>query len=253
VEGEQPSHNLWIYDLERNTKSQFTLGSSANVEPVWSPDGKEIVFASDRSGHVDLYRKSAAGSESERVLLENAAYKFPLDWSPDGKFLLYSERIKQESPNLWALPMNGQEAPRLLLRSPYYDGNACFSPDGRWIAYNSREQGTGQVFVIPFAGNGTKRLVSPGGGLKPHWRKDGKALIYLDDSGNLMETEVSLGESDVSVANTRMLFRGNMEIPSDQGWPYDVASDGRFLINHRSQENQAEIVVVANWNAKQKD
>jgi eukaryotic-like serine/threonine-protein kinase len=246
VEHEEPTHRLWIYDLKRNSKSQFTFGASANAVPVWSPDGKEIVFASDRSGHVDLYRKSTAGFEAEKVLLESPKSKYPLDWSPDGNFLLYAES-QQDKLRLWVLAMHGQEAPRLLLEDPYYSGDGFFSPDGRWIAYSSQEQGSSQVFVIPFPGPGAKRQISSAEGSSPVWRKDGRAVIYLDDSSNLIETEVSVRNSELSLGSTRLLFSGNSWSPGNQGRTFDIAPDGRLIINRRSQENQRQIVAISNW------
>ena len=127
-----------------------------------------------------------------------------------------------------------------------------WSPDGKWIAYTSREQATNQVFVGAFPGPGTKKQVSFAGGSNPVWRRDGRALFYLDDSGNLCEAEVSLRNGDLSVGNATILFRSDNTTLSGQGLTYDVTPDGRFIVNTLSQENQTEIVVVSNWNAKLK-
>jgi serine/threonine protein kinase len=252
VEHERPSHHLWIYDLKHNSKSQFTFGSSANAVPVWSPDGKEIVFASDRKGHTDLYRKSVSGSDVEHVLLESTSNKFPISWSPDGKFLLYSESDQYYRANLWVLSFDGSGSPHVLLTDDFYSTDGIFSPDGHWIAYTSREQGNNQIFVTAFPGPGTKRQISFAGGSNPIWRRDGGALFYLDDSGNLCEAEVSLRNADLSVGNATTLFRSPAATLSGQGLTYDVTPDGRFIVNTLSQENQAQIIVVSNWNAKLK-
>jgi len=248
VEHLQPSHNLWIYDLKRDSRSQFTFGPKASGVPVWSPDGSEIVYASDRIGHADLYRKPVSGPEGEQLLLESAHNKFPQDWSPDGKFLLYSESDQYNQPSLWALPTDGKGVPRLLLKSPFYFQDGFFSPDGLWIAYSSREQGSNQIFVISFSGLSAKKQISSAGGLTPAWRKDGRTLIYADDNGNLVEVEVRIRQSELTVGTTRAL-PSNLEALSGEGRPFDVAPDGRFLINTRRQENQTQIVVVSNWDA----
>jgi len=248
VEHLQPSHNLWIYDLKRDSRSQFTFGPKASGVPVWSPDGSEIVYASDRIGHADLYRKPVSGPEGEQLLLESTHNKFPQDWSPDGKFLLYSESDQYNQPSLWALPTDGKGVPRLLLKSPFYFQDGFFSPDGLWIAYSSREQGSNQIFVISFSGLSAKKQISSAGGLTPAWRKDGRTLIYADDNGNLVEVEVRIRQSELTVGTTRAL-PSNLEALSGEGRPFDVAPDGRFLINTRRQENQTQIVVVSNWDA----
>jgi eukaryotic-like serine/threonine-protein kinase len=250
VEHSQPHRQLWIYDLNRNSKSQFTFGNSANASPVWSPDGKEIVFASDLNGHADLYAKSTSGSQAQKVLQESPKNKHPVDWSSDGKFLLYNESEHNKS-SLWLLATQGKEAPRLLLQDPFYSEDGSFSPDGRWIAYSSPEQGAPQVFVMPFPGPGAKRQISSAGGAHASlWRKDGRAVIYSDDSGNLLETAVSVQNSELTVGATKVLFPGNPEaVMGVTNRTFDLARDGRFLINTRSQENQTQIVVVSNWDA----
>ena len=243
----QPHHQIWIYDLHRNTKSQFTLGDAVNVNPIWSPDGKEIMFTSDRNGHPDIFRKSVSGAGDERVLLQSPGNKYPIAWSPDGKFLLFILASAGKN-SLWVVGTSGQDAPRLLLQDPFYLADGSFSPDGHWITYSSREQGGNNTFVIPFPGAGKKyQITFSGSSLYPTWRKDGGAIIYVDDQGNMAETAVSFRDSELSVGTTRTLFRGNPEDLPNAGRAYDVAPDGRFLINTHSQENQTQIVVVSNW------
>ncbi len=65
----------------------------------------------------------------------------------------------------------------------------------------------------------------------------------------MIETDVTLHNSELSVGATRTLFRGNPEDLSTASRAYDIAPDGRFLINTHSQENQTQIVVISNWNA----
>ena len=245
----QPHHQIWIYDLQRNTKSQFTFGDAANVNPIWSPDGKEIVFASDRNGHADIFRKSVSGADDERVLLQSPGNKYPLSWSPDGKFLLFNLASAGKN-SLWVVGMSGQGAPRLLLQDPFYLADGSLSPDGHWIAYSSREQGGNNTLVIPFPGPGKKyQITFSGSSLYPAWRKDGRGIIFVDDQGNMAETAVSFRDSQLSVGATRTLFRANPEDLPNAGRAYDTAPDGRFLINTHSQENQTQIVVVSNWEA----
>ena len=248
VEHTQPHHELWIYDVKRNSSSQFTFGQSANASPVWSPDGKEIAFASDRNGHVDIFRRSVVGSDAEKLMVESPAAKYPMGWSPDGKLLLYMES-KQSKNNLWVVGTSGQDTPRLLAENPFYTTNGSFSPDGRWIAYTSQEQGANQVFVMPFSGLGAKRQISSkGGSEQPRWRNDGGAVFYSNGDGDIMETQVTVQNAELSVGSTRTLFRGRPETVSQAGRTFDTTRDGRFLVDTRSQENQTQIVVISNWN-----
>ena len=252
VERAQPHHELWIYDTERDSRSQFTFGDSASSIPVWSPDGKEIAFASDRNGHVDLYLKSVVGSASERLLLQSPMAKYPVSWTPDGKFLLYQQSNGDKS-SLWVVKTSGQDAPRLLAERPFYTSDGSISPDGHWIAYTSQEQGANQIFVMPFSGLGAKRQISSKGGSRnPMWRKNGGAVIYSNDDGDVVETAVTARDSELSVGATQILFRGNPEMVPQAGQTFAIAPDGRFLIDTRRQENQTQIVVISNWDTGMK-
>ena len=252
VEHSLPHHELWIYDTERNSRSQFTFGDSASATPVWSPDGKEIAFASDRNGHVDLYMKSIVGSASERVLLQSPMAKYPVDWTPDGKYLLYQQSDGDES-SLWLVGTSGHDAPRELAEKPFYTSDGSISPDGRWIAYTSQEQGANQIFLMPFTGSGVKRQISAKGGSRnPLWRRDGGAVFYTTDDGDVVETTVIARKSELSVGPTKILFRGNPQLPPQAGQVFAIAPDGRFLVDTRRQENQAQIVVISNWDSELK-
>jgi eukaryotic-like serine/threonine-protein kinase len=248
VEYEQPQHELWLHDLRRNLATQFTFGPSADGYPVWSPDGKQIAFASEHGGHPDLYVKSVLGTQTQEVLLESSAYKYPLDWSPDGNFLLYmSTDASNVDQQLCVLPMRGPRTPRLLLKAPLYDSEGRFSPDMHWIAYDSREQGLQKVFVTPFPRPGPRLRISSAGGVAAVWRKDGAAVAYTDDTGNnLEETEVREVGADLSVGKTRSLPLA-MKNPSFMGSPFDIARDGTILFVSRGEESNDQVEVVTNW------
>jgi hypothetical protein len=103
---------------------------------------------------------------------------------------------------------------------------------------------------MPFSGQGPKRQISSKGGSRgPMWRKDGKAVIYSTDDGNLLEVEISIRNSELSVGAPRILFRSSPEIILEAGRTFDIAPDGRFMVDVRSQENVAQIVVISNWTA----
>ena len=168
-----------------------------------------------------------------------------------GGFFFYLDSNGQYQDSLKVVPLDGHSGPRLLLKAPFYDSDGRFSPDGRWIAYTSRQQETVYVFVVPFPGPGAAKQISlTGGTVSPMWRRDGKAIFYLDDNNNLMETEVAASANIVTIGKTQKLFKTKADTLPFQGSPYVVSRDGkRFMINTQAEENRAEITVITNWMA----
>ena len=81
---------LWLLDPSRGSSVRLELGSSVNdIDAVWAPDGRRIIFASNRAGQMDFYEKPMGGERDAEVLMKSNEAKLPLSWSPDGRFLLY--------------------------------------------------------------------------------------------------------------------------------------------------------------------
>ncbi|MGB6431390.1 MAG: protein kinase [Candidatus Acidiferrales bacterium] len=179
--------DIWLLDIARGTSTRFTFGGSWNDVPIWSPDGKEIVLASNRDGVFDLYEKPADGATDEQILLRTNRNKIPLSWSHDGRYLLYAvtQNFTGGRDDLWVLPMQGDRTPFPFSRTQFDQTDAQFSPDGRWVAYSSNESGLHEIYVREFTvppaptETGEKWLVSNGGGLFPRWRADGKEIVYF--------------------------------------------------------------------------
>jgi serine/threonine protein kinase len=149
---EAATHDIWMLDLDRGISARLTANGTVNRNPVWSPDGKRIVFSSERDGHFDLFITAADGTGGEEPLLHSDQDKFTSDfsWSRDGRYLIYASRDTHTKQDLWILPMEGERKPLVFLRTPFNERNASFSPDGRWISYESDESGRVETYVRPF-------------------------------------------------------------------------------------------------------
>ena len=245
--------DLWTYDLSKGLPVRFTFDPARADVPLWSPDGRSVVFNSVRKGHWDLYRKSADGSGVEELLYADEREKYANSWSPDGKFLVFATLEGGGSSGHWALPMAPDSAGAALKPMPVPvlpPGTrfAKFSPDGRWLAYGSEESQRSEVYVSPFLRPGGKRQISTNGGIKPRWRQDGKEIFYLSPEGRLMATQVRISGESVEVGATHALFGG---IPTGNGYGYDISADGqRILATVGKDEKSSEpITLVQNWAA----
>ncbi len=247
------SRDIWILDVGRGTATRFTFDPARDDHPVWSPDGKSIVFSSDRSGRMNLYIKPADGSGEERLLFKSDEYKTPTSWSKDGRFLLFTSFGPKTDADIWALPMQGEARPISVLQTPFAESMGHLSPDGRWIAYTSLESGMYELYVRPFSpesgagATGAKWIVSKDTGTYPRWRADGQELFYT--ASNLQQMAVDIDTSKGFQAGTpRRLFAAPPPV-NDVGW--DLTPDGkRFLfVAAPGGARTIPFTVVLNWTA----
>ena len=200
--------HLWLYDLHREKETRLTFGPSRNSFPVWAPDGRRLVFSSNRNGPWDIFERRTDSTGSEEVVLQSDANKYPSDWSADGRFIVFSSTSREGTARTegWVLPRFGDGKPYLFLHGDFNVGEGRFSPDGRWLAYSSDESGRAEVYVTPFPHGGSKWQVSLAGGSNPRWRRDGRELYYMAADSKLMAAEVDPRQSVFQIGAVRSLF-----------------------------------------------
>jgi Tol biopolymer transport system component len=247
------NRDVWVVDSVRGAFSRFTLEASDESSPVWSADGKWVIFAAVRRTTFDLYRKPSTGVGREEPLLESSHVKVPLDISPDGRTLLYRVTQPGTGHDLWALPLEGPPAPFPVVVTPFAENEGQFSPDGKWIAFRSNESGRFEVYVQPFPGPGQRLLVSHGGA-QPRWSPDGRELFYVALDGRLMAVPLTRDRDGnlLEAGAPAALFAANIPDGAIQGifkQQYVVSPDGqRFLINQVAEESAAApAMLILNW------
>jgi len=242
------TRDIWLYDLARGLRTRFTFDRADESNSIWSPDGSRIVFRSNRKGHWVLYQKASSGAGGEEVLLDDNLEKYPVSWSPDGRFILYRNLGPTTGNDLWVLPLSGNRKPIPLLTTEFNENFGQFSPDGRWVAYHSNESDRNEVYVAPFPGPGGKWQISTAGGTFARWRRDGAEIFYLATDNRLMAAAVNGRGGSFEVGVVKPLFETRA---GPAGYRYDVSADGqRFLINTLpGQTASAPITVILNWTA----
>jgi serine/threonine protein kinase/Tol biopolymer transport system component len=242
--------DVWRFEFTRGVRTRLTAGGRRDVVPVWSPDGSQFAFMSDRTGIFQLYRKDARGGGAEEQLTEGPSSKYATDWNKNG-YLLYYEIDSTMRDDLWAVPVDGNRKPVEVLRTPARERNGVFSPDGKWIAYASDESGREEVYIQPFPATGFKWAVSNQGGNRPKWRGDQKELFYLEPSRNsVMAADVRIAGNQIETGAPHELFTLSWPLPELVA-PYDVSPDGRFLVLDSADplKSSAALVVMLNWRA----
>ena len=249
--------DIWLHEFARGVSTRFTFDPARDRLPVWSPDGKQIIYSSERDGGRNLYRKVATGAGTEELVFKSNEPKQPTDWSRDGRFLLFTNVDSKTVDDIWVLPVgqtiSSSAKPEVYLKTEFLETNAKFSPDGRFVAYQSNSSGGAEVYVQTFPDPKRGRWqVSKGGGVQPHWRRDGKELFYRGPAGGggaLMAVDIMLAPA-FKAGIPRMLFT----FPPGQN-PWDVTTDGQKFIRAVQPTAAASgappepITIVLNWAA----
>ena len=243
--------DVWLYQLASKLKTRLTFGITevVNMSPLWSPDGTQIAFASNRAGVFNLYRKPANSSGGDELLLQTSMNKNPTGWSPDGRYLLFEQRdpTQRGRTEIGVLPLFGDRTPFVLTVSAAGGREAVVHPNGRWVAYTSNETGRDEVYVTSFPNPGSFRQISTAGGESPSWAHDGKELFYLAPDLQMMAAQVSGQAATFESGAVRPLFSTHVAVQA-MARPFDVAADGKkFLIDSVPEANSASITIMANW------
>jgi serine/threonine-protein kinase len=213
--------------------------------PIWTPDGRSVVFTSNPTGLFQMYRIPADGSGPAERLFESDVNHAGTSWHPGGRLLAFYQIHPETYRDLWVLDTAANEATPFLVTSA--DERAgMFSPEGQWIAYVSDESGRDEVYVRPYPGPGGKWQISTDGGTGPLWSRDGTRLHYRE-RGAVMAVDVSITDG-FSAGAPRRLFAGDYLSDPNGNANYDVTADGRFLmISGERADSPTELKLVMGW------
>jgi Tol biopolymer transport system component/predicted Ser/Thr protein kinase len=234
------TREIWIYDVARGTLSRLTT-EVGSTRSIWTPDGRRITYRGYRAGFRNVFWRIVDGTGDEERLTTGENSQAPTSWSPDGKWLAFTDSSPTTQSDIWMLGLDGERKQEPFLRTPFSESSATFSPDGRWLAYQSDESGRPEIYVQPFPGPGGKWQISTEGGGGPLWARNGRELFY--SNGSQMMTVDIKTEPTFTAGKPRLLFEG-------QYVAYDVSQDGqRFLMVQAVEPEQpaTQINLVLNW------
>jgi serine/threonine protein kinase/Tol biopolymer transport system component len=251
--------DIWVFDLERGTRTRLTFDDATHAMPSWSADGQRIAYMSQvgsttMSG-TSLHAKPANGGGQDALLLalkdsdgSPVALSWP-QWSPDGRYLVYLEQSGPTGASVWAVATSGEAKPQLLVKPESASGKVTFarlSPDGRWLAYSGNDGGKEEIYVTSFPSGNGRWQISREGGTFPVWRGDGKEIFFIGLDARVYGVEVSAQESKFEVRNSQLLFEVRNVFAL--GSPFDASPDGKhFVVLTQPEGSALPMMLVLNW------
>jgi len=240
-------NNLWIYDLERGSRTQLVHQSECggrNGDLAWSPDGSSVVFGDTATKTLRQVRVDGAGEAP--VLTEGMHAEF----SPDGRLLILARESGSNGVDIWTLVLDGEAEPQPFAATGAREDMPRISPAGDLLAYVSDETGRAEIYLRPFPSGAGKWQVSASGGDFPRWSPSGDRLYYLQDESSVIEVAVTSSPT-LQLGRAREVFAFNsQQLGPNHG--YDVTrGDDRFVMVRfgESTTGAGDLTLITNWAA----
>ena len=235
---------IWTYDIENGTRAQFALEGHDNRSPVWIEGGRELAFASNRSGPQNIYQKPFQRDSKTQLLASTGDAMNPTSWSTEARILAFYTVSTNADRDIWTL--QPKHKPRAFLTGPLNERSPMISPDGRFIAYVSGSVGESTVHIASYPNPKMAPSIKIGKGVEPLWTRSGQELLYRYD-GRMMS--ISLVTTDpITTSTPQVLFEDSYELdPGGNTSNYDVTQDGKKLLMVQSTTQTKRLHVVLNW------
>jgi Tol biopolymer transport system component len=223
------TRDIWFYHLASGERTRFTSDPADENWLIWSPDGARVLLNSFARERLALLEGPSTDASQGTQVVGGDDGKWPVSWSPDGRYVLYVTNNERTSNDIWVLQRDGTGSPYPYLHTAASENWASFSPDGRWVAFSATDSGQPEVFVAPFPTASRRWRVSADGGSQARWRRDGKEIYYVAPNKMLMSAQIDISDG-IAVKGYEPLFE--LQHPYGAYHAFDVTADGqRFLVN----------------------
>ena len=172
--------DIYLIDPEGNTLSQLTDNNGADINPAWSPDGRQLAFSSDVDGDFDIYVIDLETGNSTR-LTDNSWDDISPAWSPDGDQITFTSN-RNANWDIYIMNANGRN-PERLTTSPVFEGYASWSPDGDRLVYVRDRDANRDIMVIDIDSGEIEALTArpTSADYNPVWSPDGDTIAFVSN------------------------------------------------------------------------
>jgi WD40 repeat protein len=249
---EKNNIDVFVLDANHGNVNRLTSNSELDGLPIYSHDGKRIVFGSDRNhkGAQELFTISADGAAKEELLQETTENRMMVAYSISDHYLVYGKR--EPKSHLYALPLSedGKATGKPIALANPGDANessAQFSPNGKWLVFQSDKTGHSEIYMEPFPGPGPKVPISVGGGSQPRWPRNAKELFYVGPDSNLIAVSVTLPVDGLPILGASTIIGLKDRVITGIGWSYDVSPNGQRLLIRARPQQTPPISLIIHW------
>jgi hypothetical protein len=249
--------DLWVLDERTGASERITFEPGVEAVPVWSPDGRRIVYGSAQRTAPQL-RVLGLGENGTRAEFPPGAFQLPVDWSSDGRWIAYQTSGGDMASEIWFASAGEDRKLYPVIQNPLFNTvGPAFSPDGKYLAFSSNESGRQEVYVQaiefgpPPRTTGGRVRVSLNGGTVPRWRRDGGELFFLSPDLGVMSSAVQRGTPPKFASPARIVsLPASINTMNPSGVHFDVDATGtRFLVLNRTRPSTDRLQMILNWQA----
>lgn len=258
------NQDVWLVDRQRATR--ITFNPLADAQPIWTPDGAELIYSSLSKDGFSMRRKASSGAGEETSIGRRAGRpgSYPLmiasSVSPDGRFVLSTSLVSVSgTSDLYVTPLTESAAPAPWLQTPFNENSAAFSPDGEWVAYESNDSGKPEVYVRPFGVSAVNANPDPvedvrwqisiNGGTAPRWGRDSGELFFVNASGDLTVAAIAPKDDSLVIGKVEVLLKRALPGSESVGTlAYDIGPGDRILmLRDVDTGGVPPITLIQNW------
>ena len=231
--------SLATLDVARKTLTRASFDKIDHDTPVWSPDSRQIAFASDVEGPPHLFIHDLGSGKSE-MLLPVSELQFPGSWTDDGRIFYQEVRLETRGDLMTISPSTRK--PEVWLSTPFNESDPAVSPNGHWVVFSSDESGTRELYAARIDRPREAVRLTTGGANRVRWSRDNREIYFLRGR-DVFALPMNVEGDSIAAAEPQHLFTATSDIQD-----YDVDASGRFLVaQHERSASGVPLTVVVNW------